>query len=229
MYNFLSLRRVVLATTALAFVTAACTDHKLVSLPDFPAIVDAVNPGTFLPTSLTTVGNVQVFNGGFGSAIAADPNDPGAFFMLADRGPNIDGTIANSKVFALPAYAPQIGKFRVKNGQMLLEKVIELRNSAGGKLNGLPNPVGQGSTGEVALGLSGNNLGTSIDGIDSEGLVALPDGTFWVSDEYGPHIVHFDATGKTIERINPFGSAVPAGAKFRAYSLRADQTGAWKA
>ena len=32
------------------------------------------------------------------------------------------------------------------------------------------------------------------------------DGSFWVSDEYGPHIVHFDANGKTIERINPFGT-----------------------
>lgn len=33
-----------------------------------------------------------------------------------------------------------------------------------------------------------------------------PDGTFWISDGYGPHLVHFDATGKTIERINPFGT-----------------------
>ncbi|MFD0765971.1 esterase-like activity of phytase family protein [Mucilaginibacter lutimaris] len=37
-------------------------------------------------------------------------------------------------------------------------------------------------------------------------MVLAADGTFWISDEYGPHIVHFDATGKTIERINPFGT-----------------------
>ena len=30
------------------------------------------------------------------------------------------------------------------------------------------------------------------NGYDSEGLVALKDGTFWVSDEYGPFITHFD-------------------------------------
>ena len=41
-------------------------------------------------------------------------------------------------------------------------------------------------------------------GLDSEGLAALNDGTFWVSDEYGPHIVHYDANGKEIGRINPF-------------------------
>lgn len=39
-------------------------------------------------------------------------------------------------------------------------------------------------------------LETDRYGLDSEGLVALKDGTFWVSDEYGPHIIHFDTTGK---------------------------------
>ena len=202
----LSLLTAVGITTAIALLTTACEDHRLVSNPGFPAVVDATNPGTFLSAVLTTVNGVQVFNGGFGSAIAADPNDPGAFFMLTDRGPNIDGTVANSKVFALPNFAPQIGKFRVKNGQMILEKIIELKNSTGGKLNGLPNPANQGGTGETALDLAGNNLGTSVDGIDSEGMAVAADGTFWISDEYGPHIVHFDANGQTIERINPFGT-----------------------
>lgn len=204
--KYLSLFGAVSMATALALLTSACEDHRLESAPGFPAAVDAENKGTFLPTVLTTVGNVQVFNGGFGSAIAADPNDPGAFFMLTDRGPNIDGTLTNSKVFATPGFAPQIGKFRVKNGQMLLESIIELKNSAGEKLTGLPNPANQGGTGEIALDINGNNIGTSVDGLDSEGLAVASDGTFWVSDEYGPHIVHFDATGRTIERINPFGS-----------------------
>ena len=204
--NLLSLRKLVGVTTAIALLTTACQDHRLDSRPGLPAVVDATNPGTFLPAVLTTVNGVQVFNGGFGSAIAADPNDPGAFYMLTDRGPNIDGTILNSKVFAVPGFAPQIGKFRVKNGQMTLEKVIELKNAAGGKLNGLPNPINQGGTGELALDVNGKDLGTSVDGIDSEGLAVAADGSFWVSDEYGPHIDHYDATGKTIERINPFGN-----------------------
>ncbi|GAB2551446.1 esterase-like activity of phytase family protein [Spirosoma aerophilum] len=201
-----SLRATLGVMTTLALLTSACEDHRLVSVPNFPAAVDATNPGTFLPAVLTDVNGVTVYNGGFGSAIAADPNDPGAFFMLTDRGPNIDGTAANSKVFAVPGFAPQIGKFRLKDGLMVLETIIELKNSTGGKLNGLPNPANQGGTGETALDVTGNNLGTSVDGIDSEGLAVASDGTFWVSDEYGPHLVHFDASGKTIERINPFGT-----------------------
>lgn len=35
-------------------------------------------------------------------------------------------------------------------------------------------------------------------------MVALRDGTFWVSDEYGPHLVHFDQNGVEIGRINAF-------------------------
>ena len=31
---------------------------------------------------------------------------------------------------------------------------------------------------------------------DPESLVALPDGTFWVGDEFGPFLLHFDATGR---------------------------------
>lgn len=204
--KYLSLFRTTVIATATALFTIACEDHRLTSTPGLPAVVDATNPGTFLPMVLTTANGVQVFNGGFGSAIAADPNDPGAFYMLTDRGPNIDGTVANSKVFAKPDFAPQIGKFRVKNGQMTLESIIELKNSTSGRLNGLPNPANQGGTGETAFDLNGNTIAPSADGLDSEGLAVAPDGTFWVSDEYGPHLVHFDATGRTIERINPFGS-----------------------
>jgi hypothetical protein len=41
---------------------------------------------------------------------------------------------------------------------------------------------------------------------DSEGLVALADGSFWVSDEYGPFITHFDRNGTEIERLSPWGA-----------------------
>jgi hypothetical protein len=170
--------------------------------PSYPAYAEASNPRTLSTAPNGTV----IYNGGFGSSIAQDPNDPTVFYLLTDRGPNAAGVAANSIIFGKADFTPQIGKFRLKDNQLTLEQTILLKNAAGQPLTGLPNPSGQGSTGETALDLSGNALGTSADGLDSEGLVLAPDGTFWVSDEYGPHIVHFDATGKTIERINPFGT-----------------------
>jgi hypothetical protein len=172
------------------------------SAPSYPAYAEASNPRTLSTAPNGTV----IYNGGFGSSIAQDPNDPTVFYLLTDRGPNAAGVAANSIIFGKADFTPQIGKFRLKDNQLTLEQTILLKNAAGQLLTGLPNPSGQGSTGETALDLGGQTLPPSADGLDSEGLVLAPDGTFWVSDEYGPHIVHFDATGKTIERINPFGT-----------------------
>lgn len=127
------------------------------------------------------------------------------FYLLTDRGPNADGPADNIKVFGKPDFTPQIGKFRLKEGKLVLEQTILLKNAAGVNLNGLPNLTGAGSTDETAIDLNGTVLSPSKDGLDSEGLVRAADGSFWVSDEYGPHLVHFDPSGKTIERINPFG------------------------
>jgi len=190
---------------ALLLGTAALAGCKKDSEPatvSYPAYAEASNPKI-----LSTAPNGTVlYNGGFGSALAPDPNDPTVFYLLTDRGPNAAGVAANSIVFGKADFTPQIGKFRMKDGQLTLEQTILLKNSAGQPLTGLPNPAGQGSTGETALNLNGQALGTSADGIDSEGLVLAADGTFWISDEYGPHIAHFDASGKQLERINPFGS-----------------------
>ncbi len=179
---------------------AACDDHRIPAL--IPSFAEASNPAILATAPNGTV----LYNGGFGSAIAPDPNDPTVFYLLTDRGPNAAGAAANTIIFGKADFTPQIGRFHVVGNQLVLEKTILLKNAAGQPLTGLPNPIGQGNTGEIALGLNGQTIAPSADGIDSEGLVLASDGTFWISDEYGPHITHFDATGKTIERINPFGS-----------------------
>ena len=196
-----------LFTTVFATVTAglllvACQDE--INQPGFiyPAFAEASSPKTLSTAPNGTV----IYNGGFGSSIASDPNDPAVFYLLTDRGPNAAGSAANSIIFGKADFTPQIGKFRVVGNQLVLEQTILLKNTAGQPLTGLPNPVGSGSTGEIALDLNGQTIAPNIDGIDSEGLVLAADGSFWISDEYGPHIVHFDATGRTIERINPFGT-----------------------
>ncbi|KQS35652.1 esterase-like activity of phytase family protein [Pedobacter sp. Leaf194] len=168
----------------------------------YPDVAEASDPAVLFTTS----NGVKVYNGGFGSAVASDPNDPTIFYMLTDRGSNVAGQLANSIIIGKPDFTPQIGKFRLKDGKLVLEQTIMLKNAAGDRLNGIPNPVGMGASGETAYDLNGQAIPPSADGIDSEGLVRASDGSFWISDEYGPHIVHFDASGKTIERINPFGS-----------------------
>lgn len=45
--------------------------------------------------------------------------------------------------------------------------------------------------------------------MDSEGLVINDDGTFWVSDEYGPYVWLFDANGTIISAIRPPEAIIP--------------------
>lgn len=190
-----------LLVLASGFVVTSCDDHRIPAV-FYPAFAEATDPKVLAISPNNTV----ISNGGFGSAIAADPNDANVFYLLTDRGPNAAGSQANSIIFGKADFTPQIGKFRVDGGKLVLEETILLKNAAGQLLTGLPNPSGEGSTGETAFDLLGQLLTPSADGLDSEGLVLASDGTFWISDEYGPHIVHFDATGKTLERINPFGT-----------------------
>lgn len=153
-------------------------------------------------------------NGGYGSAAAAHPTNDNQFYALTDRGPNAVYTGDDGKgiKFPVPDYVPRIGLFEIQSdGSVLKVKDILLKKPDGVEISGLPNTSALGGTGETPYDADGNtivdangNIKLDDDGLDGEGLVALSDGTFWVSDEYGPHMVHFDANGKEIGRINPF-------------------------
>ena len=166
-------------------------------------VSDSVQAFRMTPSVLSIVNGISVQGDGYGSSIAPVPGVANEFYGLTDRGPNVDGP-NGSKVFPLPDFNPKIGHFKIENGAAQLVGVITLSDSTGKARTGLPNPPGPGNTGEVALDLAGKTLPFDAQGIDSEGLAALPDGTFWVSDEYGPYIVHFDGSGRTLEQITPF-------------------------
>jgi hypothetical protein len=190
-----------MACLAAIALISSCKDSRDESfvLPTIP------NSGVALPYSvLANENGVEIRNGGFGSAACAHPSTPGEFYAMTDRGPNTD--IAGGKYFPVPNYTPRIGHFRLNNDGTV-EKLGEilLKDPTGTPISGRPNPAGLGSTGEIPYDLSDNVLATDDFGLDAEGLVALKDGSFWVSDEYGPHIVHYSATGVQLERISPVG------------------------
>jgi hypothetical protein len=137
---------------------------------------------------------------------------------MTDRGPNVDGRTDNEKVLPIPDFHPQIAVFRLSQGTATPGKTIILKGRDGEQLVGLVDP--RADTGETLITIDGKPLPPSDQGLDSEGLVALPDGTFWVSDEYGPSLIHFDAKGKELERLSPFDGSLP-----RELSLRSPNQG----
>lgn len=169
---------------------------------DYPDMAPAMNPDILHETD----DGVMVYNGGYGSGMALDPVEDGYFYLMTDRGPNFDTSVPGQKGFVVPDFTPQIGRFALSDGELHRVGVILIRDENGDPISGLPNPEGMGSTGEIPVDPDGNILTPDPNGLDSEGLVAMPDGTFWISDEYGPHILHIAADGTTIERINPFGT-----------------------
>ena len=148
--------------------------------------------------------------GGYGSDLAFSSEDS-TFWLLTDRGPNVDGTQPDSKVFPLPEYVPHIGVFHCEGGSLRLLRKIPLRDGQGQPFCGLPNETGDGQTGETALDLQGRTLHSGTRrGLDPEGLALMPDGSFWVSDEYGPFLLHFSADGRCLQVRSPFNGGLPA-------------------
>lgn len=182
-------------------------------------------PGSFM----------EIRNGGFGSDMVAHPSEPTRFYALTDRGPNatFTGGQGKGKKFPTPDYTPRIGLFELQeNGDVKKIKDILLKRPDGTLITGLPNSTALGGTGETPYDADGNVIVNDMNlpfdettnpiklddyGLDGEGLVALSDGTFWISDEYGPHMVHFNAEGLEIGRINAF-----AGDARNTYTLPAE-------
>lgn len=173
---------------------------------------DAVKVFTTSLPALGNFGGVSITGSGYGSSVTAVPGKAGYVYGLTDRGPNVDGP-KKSKIEPIPSFTPAIGEFQLVDGAAKLVRNIPLTASDGTPLNGQVNS--QASTGETITDINGNVLPSSPYGFDSEGLVALADGTFWVSDEYGPYVWHFDSNGKKIGSFSPYDGTLPAELKLR--------------
>lgn len=160
-------------------------------------------------------------NPGYGSSLAfkgIDKQGNIEFYAITDRGPNADiptyrnhdGKIVPGKFFPTPKFAPSIGIIKVEPSKDKAEIVKSIPLKVDGKkITGKVIPAGDvGSTGEVALNFKMQDLGTDVNGLDTEGLSVDKDGNFWISDEYGPFIVKANKQGEILEKFVP-GNGLP--------------------
>ena len=196
------------------FVLSACTSAPSSRAPgcDTDAVGDAVKVYRINVPPLATVGGVTIRGDGFGSSLAPVPGSSDEVYGLTDRGPNVylpDGMV----VEPIPTFQPAIGKFRLGDGEATLVRSIPLTDAAGTPCSGRLNSANVGA--DRSVDLNGTPLAPDPNGYDPEGLVALADGTFWISDEYGPFIIHFDASGRQIGRLSPFDGTLPRELAYR--------------
>jgi hypothetical protein len=213
-------------------VAAAVAAAALLAAPAAVA-VDAVTVGslTLVNKGLVGVGRIpadqrdglgETF--GSGSGLAADPKTwtrtadeySGTFYLLPDRGYNVSGTTDyRARLYKLAiSFKPVADAAALPAGDrqrgvaVSLADTILLTDAAGQSLTGL-DPL-EGGIRKAANGLP--NLPEAATGrvaLDPEAVVLMPDGSFFISDEYGPYIYRFSAAGRMLSAIRPPDAFIP--------------------
>ncbi len=139
-----------------------------------------------------------------------DGSYAGTLYMQPDRGYNNPGTTNwRARFFTLAIrFAPAPAGAAAQNQVGITVTDTTLMTEADGTpLTAL----------DTAAGAAGRRAGSPVlpqafngrISIDAEGLVRLADGTFYVSDEYGPYIYRFSADGRLLSAIRPPAALIP--------------------
>jgi hypothetical protein len=166
-------------------------------------------------------GNRMRLTLGLGSGLAQRASDPKCtIWSIADRGPNLKikpaieryglehlkplKKVDGAKIMPRPDIGPTICQLSLIGDAVRLVRRIPLRGISGRAILGLPIPAGAADV-EPAFDLAGKTLGSDPSGADTEAIVAMSDGSFWVGDEYGPSLLHVGPDGQVLQRWVPKG------------------------
>jgi hypothetical protein len=159
--------------------------------------------------------------GGLSDLVHIPGPGPGlAFLALTDRGPNgsVATTAGRRRTLLNPAFTPSVIAIDVDatpitsaSGVPQLAARTRLHAALAGRtgrpLTGLPNGIGAD---EPILDAAGTAvLPPTPDGVDPEGLAVLPDGSWWIAEEYRPSLLRFTGHGRAQERHVPSGQPLP--------------------
>lgn len=135
----------------------------------------------------------QLKLGSQGSDLWHDPDAPAdEFWMMTDRGPI--GQTGDTQFFMLPDFTPLLLRVRVTGDTVQILETLPL--------------TGQSGRGITGLTLGNEAMGANPSGVDSEGMVRLSSGDFWICEEYAPSLLHVDRTGRVVKRYLPEGFAL---------------------
>jgi hypothetical protein len=156
---------------------------------------------------------------GLGSGLSRAPN--GRIWAVGDRGPNLKLKLARerygltgltddrfgsgAKLMPFSEIGPALSELRVDGDSVAIVRTLPIGDRDGRPISGFPIPGGAHCATEPAVTLSGDLLPPDPSGADTEGIVALADGSLWVGDEYGPSLIHVAGDGTVIERWVPAG------------------------
>jgi hypothetical protein len=137
----------------------------------------------------------------------------GRLFAVTDRGPNLfvsqavddyglahlDGlrSIRDAKIMPMPDTGAEIAELKVEGGAVRLLRRIVLRTRSGRRLSGRALPGGEM---EQVFDVGGQPVQPDALGADTEAIAVMPDGGFFLAEEYGPSLLKADMNGVVSER-----------------------------
>jgi|GEM_PF-2288026 len=144
---------------------------------------------------------------------AANGSYTGTFYMQPDRGYNNPGTTNwRARFFTLAiTFNPAPAGSTLQNQVGIAVSDTTLFTEA----NGTPFTALDTAAGSAGVRAASGALPAMPQGfngrlsIDAEGIARLPDGTFYVSDEYGPYLYKFSASGVLQAAIRPPAALIP--------------------
>lgn len=144
--------------------------------------------------------------GSLSSDLFHDPAESyNEFWAVSDRGPNGNPGL---RTFLTPAFSPLIFHVRVHGTRVSVLEAIPIVDTANRPVTGLSNISGFDETPFDYLGTTA--LAFNPNGLDTEGLVRMRDGSFWLVDEYSPSLVHVSRRGMVADRFVPEDSQLAA-------------------
>lgn len=176
-----------------------------------PAKATVIGTYTLPPTPLSAVephiqNDRKFMLGSIGSDIWHGKYDAAnRFWLITDRGPNDEIKVDDKKhrTFPVPDYTPAILQVQTGAGAMKILRFIPIVDPNGVPVTGLSNLKKHD---DKPYGFDGKTeLERNPNGLDPEALVRTGQGDFWVTEEYGPSLVHIAADGKVIQRYVPHG------------------------
>jgi hypothetical protein len=197
------------------------------ALADTAATIGGI---TFTSNGLVAVGRIpsnqrdkfgETFGSGSGMSIdtASWSKDgtsyTGKLWLLPDRGYNVAGTtdyrerlntITIQLMPTAPGAAPATGVEQSGVKAELADTLI-LTDNKGADTTGLdPSNGTRAASGDMPVLPQAE---TGKISLDAEAIARLPDGTFFISDEYGPYIYRFSADGKLMSATQPPAALLP--------------------
>lgn len=180
------------------------------SHPDSLTSLDSSKSSGTYPTS-----GVAVREGGF-SSLWKDPSDATGhtFWSVTERGP-VASWGETGLGFPLPDYHQKLVRLRVQGDSLALVSLDSIQWAPGRWTTGLPTALRAMEDTAFAMLPGGTAINTASKlasdsgGYDLEGLSGNGDGALWLSDEYGPSLLHLDIASRSILRRYAPGSGIP--------------------